>query len=113
MQGLGKLERLEGGTTAESVRNEDMLIISVDLSITNSADRVTEMFQNTPAFSGISGAIDLLQAPAGNNEIPIASTVSAASFGGFEGTPILESTKFEIPTTDKPSKESSKKKANS
>ena len=68
---------------------EDMLIISTDRSITDSADRVTEMFQNTPAFIGISGAIDLFQAPAGNNEIPIASTVSAAGSGEFEGTPIL------------------------
>ena len=66
-------------------------IISADISISDSADRVTKMFQNTPAFNGTSGAADLFQAPAENNEIPIASTVSAAGPVEFEGTPILES----------------------
>ena len=75
-----------------------MQIISADRSISDSADRVTEMFQNTPAFSGISGA-DLFQAPTENNEIPIASTLSAVGPIEFECTPILESLEIEIPTT--------------
>ena len=57
------------------------------------------MFQNTPAFSGISGAADLFQAPAESNQIPIVSTVSAADRVEFEGTPILEFREVEIPTT--------------
>ena len=66
------------------------------------------MFQNTPAFSGISGAADLFQAPAENNEIPMASTVSAVV--EFEGTPIFESPEVEIPTTYKASKKSRKRR---
>ena len=80
MQALGKPGRLEG-----------MLIISADRSISDSADRVTEMFLNTPTFSGISGAVDLFQAPAENNEITIATPVSSAVPDEVEGTPILES----------------------
>ena len=60
----------EGTNTAGHV-DEDMLIISADRCISDSAERVTEIFQNTPAFSGISGALDLFQAPVGNSEIPI------------------------------------------
>ena len=89
-----------------------MQIISAYRSISDSADRVTEMFQNTPAFSGISGAADLFQAPTENNEIPIASTVSAAGPIEFEGTPILESPEVEIHTiyTRKTSKKSRKRR---
>ena len=83
-----------GTNTAGQVEDEDMQILSADRSIfADSADRVAEMFQNTPAFSGISGAADLFQAPA------IASTVSAADSDEFEDTPILESPEIEIPTT--------------
>ena len=66
-----------GTNTAGQVEDEDMQNISADRSISGSPDRVTKMFQNTPAFCGISGAADLFQAPAENNEILIASTVSA------------------------------------
>ena len=102
MQALGKPERLEGVTNTDGqVEDEDMQILSVDRSIfADSADRVTEMFQNTPAFSGISGAADLFQAPA------IASIVSVAGPDEFEGTPILEPPEIEIPTTYKASKKS-------
>ena len=70
------------------------------------------MFQNTLAFSGITGAADLFQIPAENNEIPIASTVSAAGPVEFEDTPILESPEVEIPTiyTRKPLKKSRKRR---
>ena len=87
-----------------------MLIISADRSISDSADRVTEIFLNTPAFSGISGAADLFQTPAENNEIPIATPVSAAVPDEVEGTPILESPEVEIPTTYKTSKKSRKRR---
>ena len=81
-----------GTNTVGQVEDEDMQILSADRSIfADSADRVTEMFQNILAFSGISGAAVLFQSPAENNEIPIASTVSAACLVEFEGTPILES----------------------
>ena len=36
--------------------------MAADRSISNS-NRVREMFENTPAFSGILGAVDLFQAP--------------------------------------------------
>ena len=77
-----------------------MQILSADRSIfADSADRVTEMFQNTPAFSGISGAADLFQAPA------IVLTASATGPDeSEEDTPILESPEIEIPTTYKASK---------
>ena len=42
-------------------RRRGHAIISADRSISDSADRVTEMFQNTLAFSGITGAADLFQ----------------------------------------------------
>ena len=97
-----------GANTAGQVEDEDMQILSADRSIfADSADRVTEMFQNTPAFSGISGAADLFQAPA------IALTVSAAGPDEFEGTPILDSPEIEIPTTyisKKASKKSRKRR---
>ena len=95
-----------GGTnTAGQVEDEDMQILSADRSIfADCADRITEMFQNNPAFSGISGASDLLQAPA------IASTVSAAGPNEYEDTPILESPEIEIPTTYKTSKKSRKRR---
>ena len=91
-----------GGTnTAVQLEDEDVQILSADRSIfADSADRVTEMFQNTPTFSGILGAADLFQAPA------ITSTVSAAGRDESEDTPILESPEIEIPTTYKESKKS-------
>ena len=46
-----------GINTAGNVEDEDMLILSADRGISDSADRVTEMFQNTPAFRGILGAM--------------------------------------------------------
>ena len=90
-----------------------MFIISAVRSISDCADRVTEMFQNTPAFIGISGPVDLFQTPVGNNEIPIASnsiTASAEDPVEFEGSPILESPEVETPTTYKPSKKSRKRR---
>ena len=101
-----------GGTnTAGHVDDEDMLIISADRNISDSADRVTEMFQNTPAFIEISGAVDLFQAPSvGSHEITSASTVLVAGPVEFEGTPVLESSEVEIQATSKTSKKSRKRR---
>ena len=52
----------QGNNPAGIIEDEKMLIIAADRSISN-FDRVREMFENTPAFSGISGAVDLFQAP--------------------------------------------------
>ena len=52
----------QGNNPAGIIEEEEMLIIAADRSISNS-DRVREMFENTPAFSGISGAVDIFQAP--------------------------------------------------
>ena len=48
-----------------------MLIFAADKSITN-ADRIREMFETTPAFSGISGAVDnfVSSPPASSEQIP-------------------------------------------
>ena len=62
-----------------------MQIISANSSISDSAE---QRCLKTPAFSGISGAAELYQAPTENNQIPIASTVSAAGPVEFEATPI-------------------------
>ena len=91
-----------GVNTAGHVEDNDIFILSADRGISDSADRVTDMFQNTPAFSGISGAVDLFQAPAGNIEIPTTSTAAGPVL--FEDTPILESPEVEIPTTHNASK---------
>ena len=98
--------KTEGGTnTAGPVEDEDMQIQSADRSIfADSADRVIEMYQNTPSFSGISGAAGFFQTPA------IASTLSAANPEEFEDTPISESPEIEIPTTNKASKKSRKRR---
>ena len=48
--------------SAGIIEDEEMLIIAADRSISNS-DMVREMLENTPAFSGISDAVDLFQAP--------------------------------------------------
>ena len=62
MQALGKTETVEGvENSAGHVEDEDFLIIPADRSISEYADRVTEMFQITPAVCGISGAVNLFQ----------------------------------------------------
>ena len=55
--------RTGGGENAVGeVDEEEMLILATDTQLTNSAtDRVTEMLEGTPAFSGITGAVDLFQ----------------------------------------------------
>ena len=59
---LGKPKTGGGTNSAGQVEDEDMQILSANRSIfADSADRVTEMFQNTPAFIGISSAADLFK----------------------------------------------------
>ena len=96
-----------------------MLIFSADRGISDSADRVTEMSQNTPAFSGILGAVDHFQTPAENNEAPVVSTESAASpvptaskvsAVECEDTPILDPPEVEILSYHQASKKSRKRR---
>ena len=75
------------------------------------------MFQTTPTFSGILGAVDHFQTPAENNEAPVTSTESAAapvpnastvSAVECEDTPILDHQEIEILTFQQTSKKSRK-----
>ena len=63
-----------GSNSSGIIDDEDMLILAADKNITNS-DRVRDMFETTPAFSGISGAVDNFAQPAAENqhlrEIPL------------------------------------------
>ena len=111
--------QLAGINTAGNVEDEDMLILSADRGISDSADRVTEMFQNTPAFRGILGAVDHFQVPSENNEAPVVSTESAAgpvptastvSAVESEDTPILDPPEVEILTYHRTSKKSRKRR---
>ena len=56
-----KPERQEEYKHCWTGRKRGHAIILADRSISDSADRVTEMFQNTLALSGITGAADLFQ----------------------------------------------------
>ena len=80
-----------GSNYSRIVDDEEMLILAADKSITNS-DRIRDMFEMTPAFSGISGAIDhfVIPAPAAENTRPVDFAVD---------TSIVESPEIEVPTT--------------
>ena len=55
--------RTGGGSNSSGiVEDDDMLISAADKSITNT-DRIREMFETTPAISGISGAVDNFVSP--------------------------------------------------
>ena len=55
--------RTGGGQNAEGeVEEEQLVILAADKELTNSAtERVTQMLGGTPAFSGITGAVDLFK----------------------------------------------------
>ena len=55
-----KEARKTGGGSNETriAENEEMMIVSAEKCLSNS-DRVTDMLKDTPAFSGVSGAVDL------------------------------------------------------
>ena len=53
-----------GPNEAGQVVDEDIMILSSDRELSASVtERVSQMFSNTPAFTGICGSVDLFQAP--------------------------------------------------
>ena len=58
---IGEGRTGQGNNPAGVIEDEEMLIIAAHMSISNS-ERVREIFDNTPAVSGISGSVDLFQA---------------------------------------------------
>ena len=83
----------QGSDPAGVIEDEDMLIIAADRSISNS-DRVRMMFENTPAFSSISGSVDLFQSPS----CSYISVNSCATQNIPQELTIIESPKIEIKT---------------
>ena len=59
------VRRTGGGPNAAGrVEDEDALILAADKELSTFAtERVSHMYENTPAFSGISGSVDLFQTP--------------------------------------------------
>ena len=58
-----EVNKTGGGTNSAGVLEEDdALILDADKSISNT-ERISDMFKDTPAFSGISGTVDLFQVP--------------------------------------------------
>ena len=78
----------------------EWLILAADKGITNS-DRIRDMFETTPAFCGISGAIDNFVIPAPENTQSIDSVVD---------TSILDAPEIELPTTYRPGKKCRKRR---
>ena len=76
--------RTGGGSNFSGiVEDDDKLILAADKSITNT-DRIREMFETTPAFSGISGAVDNFVSP------PPASSEQIPQIGSVDETLILD-----------------------
>ena len=89
-----------GSNPSGIVDSEEMLIPAADKGITNS-DRMRGMFETTPAFCGISGAIDNFVMPAPENTQSIDSVVD---------TSILDAPEIEVPTTYRPGKKCRKRR---
>ena len=53
-----------------------MMIVSAEKCLSNS-DRVTNMFKETPAFSGVSGAVDLFQLPCSSSTQPLSVEIDS------------------------------------
>ena len=60
-----EVRRTGGGPNAAGeVEDEDALILAADKELSTSAtERVSQMLEGTPAFSSISGSVDLFQGP--------------------------------------------------
>ena len=60
-----EVRRIGGGPNAAGeVEDEYALILAADKELSTSAtERVSQMLEDTPAFSGISGSVDLFQGP--------------------------------------------------
>ena len=81
-------KRTGGGSNSTGiVDDEEMLIIAADKGITNS-DRIRDMFETTPAFCGISGAIDNFVIPSPENTQTIDFVVDAGCLKLRSLTPI-------------------------
>ena len=52
------------------------MIVSAEKCLSNS-DRVTNMFKETPAFSGVSGAVDLFQLPCSSSTQPLSVEIDS------------------------------------
>ena len=73
-----------GPNEAGEVEDEDILILSSDRDLSTSvAERVSQMFSSTPAFTGICGSVDMFQAP---TAFPSHTEISETS----EVTPVFE-----------------------
>ena len=94
---IGEGRTGQGNDPVSIIEDEEMLIIAADRSISNS-DSVRENFENTPTISGISGAVDLFQAPS----CSIVSEGSAVNSCDTQNIPevltIIESPEIEIRT---------------
>ena len=108
----GSQKDWRGTNTTGQVEDEDIQLyqqIEVFLTLQIGEQRC---FKTPLLLAELQVLLIFFKAPAENNEIPIASTVSAAGPVEFEDTPILESPEVEIPTiyTRKPSKKSRKRR---
>ena len=88
--------------TSGMIADEDVLIVAADKRMTTS-DRIRYMFESTPAFGGISGAVDNFVVPHENTE--------PSSQGDFAvDVPIQDAPEVEVRTLHQVSKKSRKRK---
>ena len=91
-----------GSNTSGMIADEDVLIVAADKRMTTS-DRIRDMFESTPAFGGISGAVDNFVVPHENTE--------PSSQGDYAvDVPIQDAPEVEVPTLHQVSKKSRKRK---
>ena len=83
-----------GSHQAGVAESEEMVIVSAEKCTSNS-DRVTDMFKDTPAFSGIPGLVDHFQPPCSSSTQPLSVEIDAS---------VLEFPEVEIQQISKPSK---------
>ena len=92
-----------GSNSSGIIDDEDILILAADKNLTNS-DRVRDMFETTPAFSGISGAVDNFAQPAAESSQPTPQRDSV------EDTAMLGTYECDVPTTYQIGKKSRKRR---
>ena len=90
-----------GGSNQTGIaENEEMMFVSAEKCLSNS-DRVTDMFKDTPAFSGVLDAVDLFQPPCSSSTQPLSVEIDSS---------ILESPEVDIQQIPRPSKMNRKRK---
>ena len=90
-----------GGSNQTGIaENEEMMMVSAEKCLSNS-DRVTDMLKDTPAFSRVSGAVDLFQPPCSSSTQPLSVEIDSY---------ILESPEVEIQQIPRPTKMNRKRK---